>query len=135
MNVSEERIHRCLDNDLKDDEMQALFREMSANQNLRTAFTSALQLRDDVREALVMDQGRANTDMFRGTPHLKYDTSKSSLRWIGTKKIKMSVPSFIVLFVATFLIAFYSLRSFTAQPKSEYVYVMQLPQVVVHDTY
>lgn len=135
MKKNEELLQRCFDGDLNDDEMKYLFSAMSNDEMLREQFRSLQTLRTVIQSLQSQNVPTTLDDRIKRmslTPHGTMPFSESVLRRIVGKKFILSIPA-IAATVLILLAGSYFVTTKMLVPKAEteFVYIMQLPQVEV----
>lgn len=136
MKKHEELLQRCFDGDLNDDEMRNLFSAMSNDEMLREQFRSLQMLRNGLQSLQSQIVPAALDERIKRMSFATQRTmlsGESILRRIMERKFVLSIPAFaatVLLLLAGSYFAATKIQ--TQQGVTEFVYIMELPQVEVH---
>lgn len=135
----DDELQRCLDEDLNDDEMRMLFSHLAKDAGLRKDFRALLTLK---REMQVIPVPAVHSPL-PVSPRM-FSQNRVSLRRTGntgildmiSSRISIRVPIFALIVFAVGIAGYLAAVSvFPVQPKTEYVYVVEMPPVVIHSNY
>ncbi|MFA5832542.1 MAG: hypothetical protein WDA22_03590 [Bacteroidota bacterium] len=139
MNVKEELLFRCFDEDLNDDEMKKLFVDLSKDDDLRNSFRNMLRLQHDLQmisKPTVPHALDMQMKTLSSSSRLSNMPDRPLLRRIVSKKISLSIPAFAAAMLLMLLGSYILATNVAVQkPKMEYVYVVEMPAYVVQSNY
>ena len=136
MTKNDELLQRCLDGELNDEEMKQLFFEMSNDEALRKQFRSFQSLRRGLQTIPIpsvpikLDEKIKRLSL---TPQIKRSLNKSVMEKVLSKKLSFSMPAFVGTALLLLLGSYFAAtKIIPSRAETEFVYIMQLPQVEVH---
>ena len=139
MKQNEELLQRCFDGDLNDDEMKQLFFAMSNDKILRKQFRSFQTLRLGLQSIPLQNVPVKLDERIKSLHSVSRDgilPSKSALRRVFTKRFTLSVPAFAATVLLLLAGSYFAATNiFVQQPKKEYVYVLQIPEIEIRDVF
>ncbi|MCK9408606.1 MAG: hypothetical protein WCX28_13990 [Bacteriovoracaceae bacterium] len=138
MNSSEELLQRCFDNDLGDNEMKALFTELSTSVQLRYEFRSFQSMRTGLNAAdnpsIPLSLDTRMESLFSST--LFRVSSLVLLNAVVSKRFTVSIAAIaatlVLVLFGSYIAAINTIPSSTT---TEYVYVSELPAYVVQSSF
>ncbi len=132
-------LQRCMDDDLNDEEMKHLFATLSSDEQLRKDFRSLAALKNELRR--IPDP---LPPIYTNSGVRKYSADNGSIRKGGrisfnrliTSKISVRIPVIAALLLTMGLAGYGAMMlMFPKQPRTEYVYVVEMPPVIIQSSY
>ncbi|MBP6673098.1 MAG: hypothetical protein KA247_08110 [Bacteroidetes bacterium] len=135
----DDELQRCLDEDLNDDEMRMLFSHMAKDAGLRKDFRSLLALKKEIQrmpDPVNHSQSRSASGIFSTNRLLPGTADRLRSSGIFSTHLSIRVPVFAAILVAVGITGYFTATNlFQSQQKTEYVYVIEMPPVIIKSSY
>ncbi len=134
-----DELQRCLDEELNDNEMKELFVQMTKDAGLRKDFRSLLALKKEIQrmpDPVNHSQSRSASGIFSTNRLLPGTADRMSPFGIFSTHLSIRVPVFAAILVAVGITGYFTATNlFQSQQKTEYVYVIEMPPVIINSSY
>lgn len=139
MKKNEELLHRCLDGDLNDVEMQHLFLAMSNDAELRSLYRELQSLQSGLQsipKPVVPESLDKRMQSFSPPVQRTLVADRPSMRRFIGKRISLPLPAMIAMVLFAVIGSYVAAKSsLIAVPEKEFIYVVEMQPVVIQSNY
>lgn len=139
MRPYDDDLQRCFDEDLNDEEMRMLFVHMSNNADARKDFRSLLSLKRElqmVQSPVLRPSTPSPSSFFSQNRVFERQQHPAGILGIISSHISIRVPVFAMIIAAIGIAGYFAaVNVMQSRPKTEYVYVVEMPPVIIRSNY